>query len=77
MYTVIGIRNVNFTDQKSGANITGTTLYCTTLNDFVKGVEGKKFFVPQRIDLSWLKVNDNVEIAFNEYGKVADVYSMK
>lgn len=77
MYTIIGIRNVNFTDSKTGANISGHTIYCTTTNDYVTGLEGKKFFVPNRIDLSWVKINDQVEIAFNEYGKVADVYSMK
>lgn len=77
MYTVIGIRNVNFNDRASGATITGKTIYCTVNNEYVQGVEGKKFFVPARIDLSWLKPNDKVEIAFNEYGKVADVYSMK
>lgn len=77
MYTVIGIRNVNFQDKASGATINGKTIYCTVANEYVQGVEGKKFFVPARVDLSWLKPNDKVEIAFNEYGKVADVYSMK
>lgn len=77
MYNVIGIRKVDFKDRQSGAVISGHSIFCTCKNEHVTGLEGKKFFVPARIDLSWLKIGQDVEIVFNEYGKVNDVYSMK
>lgn len=72
-YKIYGKRLVNFTDAKSGSQITGTTLYLGTRNDYVEGVETKKVFVKNSIDCSSLKVNDTININYNEYGKVDSI----
>ena len=70
LFKVFGIRPVNFTDSSSGNLITGTTLYLGCKNDYVTGMETSKVFVKNSIDCSKLKVNDMVNINYNQYGKV-------
>lgn len=77
MFTVVGFRNVAFTDQRSGSQITGTTIYVTRKADGVNGVEGKKYFIKNSIDLKWLRVGATVNIFFNEYGKVDSITECK
>lgn len=73
MYNIVGFRPVNFKDQRSGAQIVGTTFYVTCENDGVVGLECKKFFVKSTIDTSFVRVGSMVNIAFNENGKVVSV----
>ena len=67
---VVGIRNVDFTDTRSGDRITGHTIYGLKEDANVVGYEGKKFFIKNSIDISNLKVNDVCDVYFNEKGKV-------
>lgn len=67
---VVGIRKVDFPDINTGMQITGYTLYCLKEDKHVVGFEGKKFFIKSSIDITGLKVNDVVDILFNERGKV-------
>ena len=70
---IIGIRSVDFTDSSTGKAIVGTTMYVGKKNPYVRGLEPKKIFLNSSIDCSEFKVNDMVDVSFNEYGKVDSI----
>lgn len=72
MYTIIGIRDVNFTDAKSGAQIIGKTIYVTHKVDGVIGEEGKKYFVKQGIKFD-VSIGSKVDIFFDDRGKITSI----
>lgn len=74
---VIGIRKVNFVDNASGAPINGHTIYCTHVADGVLGLEGKKFFIKSALDISKVELGSDVELFFNERGKVDSLQVIK
>lgn len=74
IWEVVGFRPVNFTDQKTGNNVTGTTLFVErpAENNQVTGMECQKLFVPSSIRYD-AAVGDTVQITFNRYGKISSV----
>lgn len=73
LFKVFGIRPVNFTDSSSGNQITGTTLYLGSRNEYVTGMETSKVFVKNSIDCSKFRVNDVINVSFNQYGKIDSI----
>lgn len=76
MYKIVGMRDVNFTDQKSGAQIVGKTLFVTHKVDGVLGEEGKKYFVKSGIALTGVTIGSNVDIFFDDRGKITNVVKL-
>lgn len=74
IWEVVGFRSINFTDQKTGNNVTGTTLYVErpAENNHVTGMECQKIFVPSSIRYE-PAVGDSVQITYNRYGKISSV----
>lgn len=77
MFNLIGVRNVNFTDRVTGNQISGNTIYVTCPEENVLGVSGRKYFVSNRIDISQISIGDNIEIFFNDKGKVQSIIKVK
>lgn len=77
MFNLIGIRKVDFTDRQTGNRILGNTIYVTCPEDGVVGVSGRKYFVSSRIDISSFKIGDNIDIFFNDKGKVQSIITIK
>lgn len=73
MYKIVGLRDVNFTDQKSGAQIVGKTIYCTHKVDGVIGEEGKKYFVKSGIKMTDISIGSQVDIFFDDRGKITSI----
>lgn len=67
---VVGLKDVNFVDSSSGKNITGTTIFVLKEEKHTVGLESGKYFIKSSINIDGLKVNDNVDLLFNERGKV-------
>lgn len=78
---IVGIREVQFTDKDSGREISGTSYYYTMEENSVslEGVSTGKFFVSadyaDRLTYT-PKLEDEVQLTYNRYGKVADIVSM-
>lgn len=71
-FTVIGFMPVSFKDNRSGADITGTTVYVTSpmpASGF--GQRSDKIFMKSDIDCSALAVGIDIYIYFNRYGKAS------
>ena len=69
---IIGIqRNVTF--KYDGNSFTGTNIYTSEERPDVEGVVSQKFFFNSSKEsykvIEGLKVNDNIRIYFNRYGK--------
>lgn len=65
---IIGCRNVSFTDQKTGNDITGKTYYYMYEDSNVSGYASDKFFIASRIDDPFI-VGRSYEVVYNRYGK--------
>lgn len=69
---IVGMQDVNFTDDRTGQQVIGTSFYFTQQKDRVVGVfAGKMFVSNQKVaGLSYVpKVGDRVRVYFNRYGK--------
>lgn len=70
---LLGFKPVDFTN-RDGDRVTGNTLYVGYLEDGVTGYVTEKFFVGNRIEMpKVLSVNDNLDISFNQKGKILSV----
>ena len=71
-YHVIGFMPVEFTDNKTGTIIRGTSVHCTSpMSGKGFGLKTDKFFMKEEIDCSSLAVDIDVYIYFNRYGKAS------
>lgn len=71
-YHVIGFMPVEFTDQKSGKVIRGTSVHCTSpMSSNGYGLKSDKFFLKEEIDCSALVCDIDIYIYFNRYGKAS------
>lgn len=69
---IVGMQNVNFTDDRTGQQVMGTTFYFTQEKENVTGLASGKMFVSNQkvAGLSYVpKVGDRVRVYFNRYGK--------
>ena len=73
---VVGKSKVDFSNA-SGEIIRGTTLYVTHIVDNVEGLKAEKFFIKESISCNDVNVGDNIEIFFNQRGKVDTIRKSK
>lgn len=67
---IIGIKNIDYTN-KSGRKVTGTELHVSYKDNRVNGEAVDKFYISSAVnDCKLAKVGANVNILFNQYGKV-------
>lgn len=72
---VIGMRDVNFKDRETGRTIAGTSLYVSyPIEGEGVGEASEKYFIKPDVDISAVKVGDDIEVSCNRYGKVQRVY---
>jgi len=75
-YTVLGYRDVCFTDKETGKEVSGISLYLSRPADGVNGVMAEKIFLGRKCleESNYAPyVGDSVGITFNRYGKAACV----
>lgn len=78
LYEVLAWRNVDFTDEKTGKNVRGISLYART-DSMEGGWNGKavdKFFIPSDSPLliGYQPAHDQlIEVGFNRYGKINSI----
>ena len=80
-YSIAGVKTVDFTD-KDENSIKGISIYLASPipSDKGSGLEVDKFFLSsQRIKEvdSDLKVGSEVDVVFNKYGKIDNIYDVK
>ena len=71
---VVGLRGVSFDDEKTGRNVSGTSVFYTMEADNVEGLMAGKIFVSaqQRDSLDYFpKVGEQCWVDYNRYGKVS------
>lgn len=72
---IVGMQNVNFTDDRTRQQVMGTTFYFTQEKENVTGVAvGKMFVSNQKVsNLSYIpKIGDRVKVYYNRFGKPED-----
>lgn len=73
---IVGIRNVNFTDQNTGSVVSGKSYYYEFSEDGVEGKAAERVFVTSKryTQLSARPaVGDEVNLEFSRSGKLSDV----
>lgn len=79
VFEVLGYRNVDFTDERTGKRVSGITLFLSREDKNVQGVMTEKVFIgSQRLEESGYlpMVGGKVRITYNKYGKPAEVVAM-
>lgn len=67
---LLGSMPINFRNNQ-GENISGTTIFVAFNDENVDGLRTEKFFLKENISLPEnIKINDNLDIAFNHRGKI-------
>lgn len=67
---VVGIQKIDYTN-KTGRHITGVNLHAMYQNNRTEGFEVDKFYLASDFpNLEQVKVNSEVDVYFNQYGKV-------
>lgn len=67
---LLGVMPVNFKNN-NGEEISGTNIFVCFKDENVEGVRTEKFFLKETISFpDNIKLNDNLEIAFNYKGKI-------
>ncbi|MBR6050301.1 MAG: hypothetical protein IKP68_03745 [Clostridia bacterium] len=80
-YSIAGVKTVDFTD-KDDNSIKGISIYLASPipSDKGSGLEVDKFFFSSKrvseVDSS-LKVGSDVDVVFNKYGKIDNIYDLK
>lgn len=80
-YSIAGVKTVDFTD-KDDNSIKGISIYLASPipSDKGSGLEVDKFFLSsKRVSEvgSSLKVGSDVDVVFNKYGKIDNIYDLK
>lgn len=66
---LVGFSQIDF-QNGDGERIAGTNLFVTYPDDRVSGVKTDKFFVKDSVELPQVKLNEEINIFFNQRGKV-------
>lgn len=70
-YNVVGIRTVNYISKKTGNPVSGVEFHVTFSDKNVNGLATDKIFISSRnLDVSHVKLNDDIQILYNRYGQV-------
>lgn len=72
---IVGMQSVNFTDDRTGQQVIGTSFFFTQEKDNVEGMAAGKMFVSNQkvAQLSYIPhVGDQVKVFYNRYGKPED-----
>ena len=66
--SVVGSRPVNFKDQQTGNQVTGTSYFYLCEDRYVTGLKADKVFVSSN-NVSPFEVGKEYDVAYNSYGK--------
>ena len=76
IYNLVGFREVEFTDQKTGLRVHGYSLFLErnpTPDEKIQGVECVKQFISSRY-ISYVPcLGDKVRLLYNKYGKIGSI----
>lgn len=76
MYNVVGIEKVDYKNRQ-GRQIKGTALHCMYENENYGGYAVERVYIGGDVDCSAVRVNSNVDILYNKYGKVVKINIIK
>lgn len=74
-YKVVGKENIDYVSKKTNKQIKGYTLHLTIEKEKCEGVSVLSVFVSDELG-SLVEVNDEVELYYNQYGKVIKVVTL-
>ena len=74
-FCVIGKEYLNYVSKKSNKQVVGYNLHLTYVKEKCDGLAVMNVFVNEEIGNN-IKVNDQVELFYNQYGKVIKVVSL-
>ena len=78
MYTIVGIRDVNYTS-KTGKQVVGVELHCIEEDKRVQGYATEKLYLSEGVlndsglRTESFKLDGRFECTYNKYGKIAQV----
>lgn len=79
--TIVGTKDVNFTDQQTGRVIEGRSFYFTEEDARTEGVQtGKLFLSSERLYQlggSVPQLGETVKVCYDQYGRVDEFFSVK
>ena len=79
--TVVGTREVSFTDQQTGRVIEGRSYYYTEEDVKTQGVQTGKLFLSldrlAQLGGSVPKLGDTVRVCYDQYGRVDEFFPVK
>ena len=72
--TVLGLRRVDFVDDRSGREFAGTTLFTSFKDPSVTGEMVERFYIGDNLGLNFSSVQpgSQLDLEFNRRGKVVD-----
>lgn len=72
--TVLGLRRVDFVDDRSGREFAGTTLFTSFKDSSVTGEMVERFYIADNLglDFSDVQPGSQLDLEFNRRGKVVD-----
>ena len=74
---LVGMQKVDFKD-KDGKLVNGTSLYVTYSKDYVDGIAVEKIWANSNAVIdSNVRLNTNIDVLYNKYGKVTAVMAGK
>lgn len=75
IWDVIGVRKVNFKDEKSGQQVEGYTLFLQRIpvDKEIEGTECCKQFISSRYVDYTPVVGDRIQLIYNRYGKIGSI----
>lgn len=79
---LVGRRDVNFKDEKTGQKISGMTVhFLVPIDSHGDGFEGDRFFVPSSKEdlikfINSFDIDEMINIEYNKYGKVSQVSAL-
>ena len=74
-YKVVGKENIDYVSKKTNKQVKGYTLHLTIEKEKCEGVAVLSVFVSDEVG-SLVEVNDEVELYYNQYGKVIKVVTL-
>lgn len=74
-YKVVGKENIDYVSKKTNKQVKGYTLHLTIEKEKCDGVAVLSVFVSDEVG-SFVEVNDEVELYYNQYGKVIKVVTL-
>ena len=74
--TIIGMKRFEYTSKKTGKKTDACNLYCTYEDTKTAGLACTSFFCRSDIVPGDLAVGDNVQIFYNRFGGVEQIYKI-